>query len=399
MRNAPDMIVLGSTGSVGQQAIDVARQLNIRVNALSAHKDVCTVERQAREFGVFACAMSDNDAAKDLKSRLSDTDIKVYSGSEGICEMIAETSTENENGQVVENSILGEAGLKPTLATLNCGKRLALANKESLVVGGDIVMEAARRNGHEILPVDSEHCAIFQCLRSGNKKEIKNIILTASGGPFFGYTRDMLKDVTLERTLAHPTWNMGAKITVDSATLMNKGFEVIEAVHLFGVRPEQIKVVVHRESIIHSAVEYIDNSIIAQMSVPDMRHCVQYALSHPERCEATTEELDLFSVGRLTFAKPDTDTFVLLKKAFEVISKGGALPAVLNAANEEVVAAFLAGRIKFTDIPEIVCEVVDRFDFCKTEHDLDEILETANESRRVANEILKKVRFKDHTMI
>ena len=224
----------------------------------------------------------------------------------------------------------------------------------------------------------------------GNNKEIKNIILTASGGPFFGYTRDMLKDVTLERTLAHPTWNMGAKITVDSATLMNKGFEVIEAVHLFGVRPEQIKVVVHRESIIHSAVEYIDNSIIAQMSVPDMRHCVQYALSHPERCEATTEELDLFSVGRLTFAKPDTDTFVLLKKAFEVISKGGALPAVLNAANEEVVAAFLAGRIKFTDIPEIVCEVVDRFDFCKTEHDLDEILETANESRRVANEILNK---------
>ena len=390
MRNAPDMIVLGSTGSVGQQAIDVARQLNITVNALSAHKDVCTVERQAREFGVFACAMSDNDAAKDLKSRLSDTDIKVYSGSEGICEMIAETSTENENGQVVENSILGEAGLKPTLATLNCGKRLALANKESLVVGGDIVMEAARRNGHEILPVDSEHCAIFQCLRSGNKKEIKNIILTASGGPFFGYTRDMLKDVTLERTLAHPTWNMGAKITVDSATLMNKGFEVIEAVHLFGVRPEQIKVVVHRESIIHSAVEYIDNSVIAQMSVPDMRHCVQYALSHPERCEATTEELDLLSVGKLTFAKPDTDTFVLLKKAFEVISKGGALPAVLNAANEEVVAAFLARKIKFSDIPEIVCAVVDRFDFCKTKHNLDEILETSNESRRVANEILNK---------
>ena len=346
MNRTPDMIVLGSTGSVGKQAIDVAKQLNVKVNAISAHRDVKTVEEQAREFSVSACAMSDESSAKDLKIRLADTDIKVYSGSEGICEMIAETGSDNENGQIVENSILGEAGLKPTLATLHAGKKLALANKESLVVGGETVMEAARKSGNDILPVDSEHCAIYQCLRSGQKKEIKNIILTASGGPFFGYSPDMLKEVTLERTLAHPTWNMGAKITVDSATLMNKGFEVIEAVHLFGVKPEQIKVTVHRESIIHSAVEYIDNSVIAQMSVPDMRHCVQYALSHPERCEATTEELDLFSVGRLTFAKPDTETFYLLKKAFEVISKGGALPAVLNAVNEEVVAAFLQGKIE-----------------------------------------------------
>ncbi len=390
MVKAPDMIILGSTGSVGQQAIDVARQLNIKVNALSANKDIQTVERQAREFKVKACAMSDLVAAKELKQRLNDTDIKVYGGSQGICEMIAETSTDNENGQIVENSILGEAGLRPTLATLSSGKKLALANKESLVVGGAIVMEAARKSGNEILPVDSEHCAIFQCLRSGNKKEIKNIILTASGGPFFGYTQDKLKEVTLERTLAHPTWNMGAKITVDSATLMNKGFEVIEAVHLFGVRPDQIKVVVHRESIIHSAVEYIDNSVIAQMSVPDMRHCVQYALSHPERYEATTEELDLFSVGKLTFAKPDTDKFVLLQKAFEVISLGGALPAVLNASNEEVVAAFLNNKIRFYDIAEIVCEVVDRFYYSKTEQNLDEILKIASESRYVANDLINK---------
>ncbi len=390
MNKAPDMIVLGSTGSVGQQAIDVARQLNIKVNALSANRDVMTVEAQAREFGVSACAMSDESAAKDLRQRLSDTDIKVYSGSSGICEMIAQTDTDNEYGQIVENSILGEAGLKPTLATLNCGKKLALANKESLVVGGETVMEAARRNGNDILPVDSEHCAIFQCLRAGNKKEIKNIILTASGGPFFGYNTEMLKEVTLERTLAHPTWNMGAKITVDSATLMNKGFEVIEAVHLFGVRPEQIKVVVHRESIIHSAVEYIDNSVIAQLSVPDMRHCVQYALSHPERCEATTEELDLFSTGKLTFAKPDTDTFVLLKKAFDVISKGGALPAVLNASNEEVVAAFLHKKIEFCEISEIVCHTVDKFSFSANEHDLDEILKIADESRIVARELISK---------
>ncbi len=385
---APDMIILGSTGSVGKQAIDVARQLNIKVNALSAHKDVDTVEEQAREFSVEACAMSDESAAKDLKLRLSDTDIKVYSGSQGICDMISETDGENGNDQIVENSILGEAGLKPTLAVLNSGKKLALANKESLVVGGEAVMEAARKNGNEILPVDSEHCAIFQCLRSGRNKEIKNIILTASGGPFYGYTRDMLKNVTLEKTLAHPTWNMGAKITVDSATLMNKGFEVIEAVHLFGVRPEQVKVVVHRESIIHSAVEYIDNSVIAQMSVPDMRHCVQYALSHPERYKATTDELDLFSIGKLTFSKPDTDTFVLLAKAFEVIQKGGALPAVLNASNEEAVAAFLQGKIRFCDISSIVCETVNMYENEKREHCLDEILRIAYESRKTANSII-----------
>ncbi len=388
MIHAPDMIVLGSTGSVGKQAIDVARQLNVKVNAISAHKDVLTVEKQAREFNVKACAMSDPSAAKDLKERLADTDIRVYCDSLGICEMVEETSSSNEFGQVVENSILGEAGLKPTLATLNAGKKLALANKESLVVGGETVMKAAHKSGNDILPVDSEHCAIFQCLRAGNKKEIKNIILTASGGPFFGYSSDMLKDVTLEKALAHPTWNMGAKITVDSATLMNKGFEVIEAVHLFGVSPEKIKVVVHRESIIHSAVEYIDNSVIAQMSVPDMRHCVQYALSHPERCEATTHELDLFSIGKLTFARPDPDTFILLKKAFEVIEKGGALPAVLNASNEEIVAAFLGGKIRFCDIQDLVCETVERFEYARSITDIDSILAVAKESRDVANSLL-----------
>ncbi len=388
MNNSPNMIILGSTGSVGKQAIDVAKQLNITVDALSANTDVKTVEKQARSLEVKACAMSNESAAIDLKQRLSDTDIKVYCGSEGICEMISETNTDNPFGQVVENSILGEAGLKPTLATLNCRKKLALANKESLVVGGEIVMQAARASGNEILPVDSEHCAIFQCLRAGNQKEIKNIILTASGGPFFSYTSEQLKQVTLEKTLAHPTWNMGAKITVDSATLMNKGFEVIEAVHLFGVRPEQIKVVVHRESIIHSAIEYIDNSVIAQMSVPDMRHCVQYALSHPHRCEATTQALDLFTCGKLTFARPDTDTFVLLGKAFEAIKKGGALPAILNAANEQAVAAFLQKKISFCDISEIVCNTVDYFSYASELHNLDDILNVALESRRVAEEYI-----------
>ena len=386
----PSMIILGSTGSVGEQAIDVALTFGVEVDAISANKNVKRAEEQARALNVKACAMNDPCAAKELRERLRDTDIKVYSGTQGICEMIDETGTDGEHGQIVENSIVGEAGLKPTLATLACGKKLALANKESLVVGGEAVMAAARESRNEILPVDSEHCAIFQCLRSGKKSEIKNIILTASGGPFFGFSKDRLADVTVETALAHPTWKMGPKITVDSATLMNKGFEVIEAVHLFGVKPEQIKVVVHRESIIHSAVEYIDNSVIAQMSVPDMRHCVQYALTHPDRAEAETERLDLLSVGKLTFAKPDTDTFVLLSKAFEAIKLGGAVPAVLNAANEEAVAAFLNGKIGFCGIFDVVCGTVDGMSDCKDVHNIDDILMCADMSRKLANTIIDR---------
>lgn len=386
--NYPNMTVLGSTGSVGEQAIDVAERLGIGVDAISAHRNVKRVEEQARKFNVKACAMSDEEAAADLKTRLADTSIRVYSGIAGICEMIRNTGTENPLGQIVENSIVGEAGLKPTLATLESGKKLALANKESLVVGGEIVMQAAKLSGNEILPVDSEHCAIFQCLRSGNHGEIKNLILTASGGPFFNSTAEDLKKVTLETALAHPTWKMGPKITIDSATLMNKGFEVIEAVHLFGVSSDQVKVVVHRESIIHSAVEFKDNSVIAQMSKPDMRHCVQYALSYPNRAEGVTDELDLFSVGKLTFAKPDTETFVLLGRAFDVIRKGGALPAVMNAANEQAVAAFLNRRIGFTDIAEVVCNTLEKLNYAKDIHELDDILSTSLEARRIADDLI-----------
>ena len=384
----PNMIILGSTGSVGEQAVDVADKLQIKVDAISAHKNVKRAEEQARYFNVKACAMSDLSAAKDLKQRLSDTSIRVYAETDGICEMIADTNCLNPSGQIVENSIVGEAGLMPTLTALRSGKKLALANKESLVVGGEHVMAAARENGNEILPVDSEHCAIFQCLRAGKRSEIKKIILTASGGPFFGYDREKLKSVTLERALAHPTWKMGPKITIDSATLMNKGFEVIEAVYLFGVRPEQVQVVVHRESIIHSAVEYIDNSVIAQMSVPDMRHCVQYAISYPNRTEAATKELDLFSIGNLSFAKPDTESFPLLKKSFDAIKGGGALPAILNAANEESVAAFLNRKIGFADISEVVIKTLDKLDFAKNIRNLDDILSIAKESRIIANEFI-----------
>lgn len=390
MSQKPSMIVLGSTGSVGEQAIDVAQKFNVTVDAISAHKNVKRVEEQARTFGVKACAMSDCTAAADLKDRLKDTFIKVYSGTEGICEMISETDASSEHGQIVENSIVGEAGLLPTLTTLKAKKKLALANKESLVVGGEEVMSEAHRNNIEILPVDSEHCAIFQCLRSGSNKEIKKILLTASGGPFYGQSREELEKVTVDRALAHPTWKMGPKITIDSASLMNKGFEVIEAVHLFGVNPEQVEVVVHRESIIHSAVEYVDNSVIAQMSVPDMRHCVQYALTHPRRAEATTEELDLFSVRKLTFAKPDINTFVLLAKAYEAIKLGGAVPAVLNAANEEAVAAFLNRKIGFCDIFDIVCEVTEAMKNCSMIQSIDGILSISKNTRELVKEKIFK---------
>ena len=378
------IIVLGSTGSVGEQALDVADKFGMDVRAISANKNFKRVEQQARKFQVSSVAMADESAAKELKVRLADTSVKIYSGDDGICQMIAA-----EKSDVVLNSIIGEAGLMPTLATVESGTRLALANKESLVVAGEIVMKAAREKNVEILPVDSEHCAIYQCLKSGKSKEVKRILLTASGGPFFGKTTDELRNITVGQALAHPTWKMGAKITIDSATLMNKGFEVIEAVHLFGVPADRIQVVVHRESIIHSMVEYIDNSVIAQMSVPDMRLCAQYAITYPERCEAVIDELDLFEVSRLTFAKPDSDTFALLAYAIDCIGKGGALPAVLNAANEIAVAEFLKGNMGFYKITESVCSVVDKMRSAKNVHTLDGIIECDREARRLARAELR----------
>lgn len=381
----PSVTILGSTGSVGEQAVDVAIANHICVNAISANKNVKRVEEQARQLGVKACAMADLQAAKDLKIALADTSVHVYAGMDGICEMIARHYTDDE---VVVNSVIGEAGLRPTLATLQAGKKLALANKESLVCAGDFVMKLAREKGIEILPVDSEHSAIFQCLRSGEKKEIRRILLTASGGPFYGMSRRELSDITPARALAHPTWNMGAKITIDSSTLMNKGFEVIEAVHLFDVKPSQIEVLIHRESIMHSAVEYIDNSVIAQMSVPDMRLCVHYALTHPSRTEAVIPQLDLTKVGKLTFSKPDPETFVLLQAALDAISAGGAVPAVLNAANEVAVAAFLKGKLGYTGIFDVVTETVVRLSDAKKIASIDEIFAFDAAARRMADELL-----------
>ncbi len=378
-----NIAVLGSTGSVGEQALDVADKFSFNVSAISANKNFKRVEEQARKFGVSYVAMADESAAAELRVRLADTNVKVFSGEDGICQMI-----NAEKRDTVLNSIIGEAGLLPTLAVIDSGARLALANKESLVVAGEIVMKAAREKGVEVLPVDSEHCAIFQCLKSGMNNEVKRILLTASGGPFFGKQVDELKNIRVVEALAHPTWKMGAKITIDSATLMNKGFEVIEAVHLFGVPASRIKVVVHRESIIHSMVEYIDNSVIAQLSVPDMRLCAQYAITYPQRQPAVIDELDLFEISRLTFAEPDTDTFSLLAYARDCIEKGGALPAVLNAANEIAVAEFLKGNIGFYSITECVCSVVDGMQHAKNEHTLDGIIAADRAAREMAREIL-----------
>ena len=376
--------VLGSTGSVGEQALDVVDKFGLRVSSVSANTNSKRVEEQARKFSLNSVAMADERAAADLRVRLADTGVKVYAGESGICEMVA-----SEKQDTVVNSIIGEAGLLPTLAVIDSGARLALANKESLVVAGEIVMARARERGVEILPVDSEHSAIFQCLKSGRQSEIKKILLTASGGPFFGYTKEQMKDIKLSDALAHPTWKMGAKITIDSATLMNKGFEVIEAVHLFGVDADRIQVVVHRESIIHSMVEYIDNSIIAQMSVPDMRLCIQYAVAYPERSPEIIKELDLFSISSLTFKKPDTETFALLACAIDAIKRGGALPAVLNAANEVAVGAFLQGRAEFYQITESVCDVLSRLGDAEQAHTLESILAYDRAARDEAHRILK----------
>ena len=375
--------VLGATGSVGRQALDVARERGYSVDFLCANRDSVTLEGYAREFRPRAVAMADEVMALDLKARLADMSVKVLIGGEGILEGIASSDSE-----VAVNSILGEAGLMPSLAVIESGKRLALANKESLVIAGDIVMDAARKRGVEIIPVDSEHSAIFQSLKSGKREEIKKIILTASGGPFFGKTRAELEGVTLEDTLAHPTWNMGKKITVDSATLMNKGFEVIEAVHLFGVPAERIEVTVHRESILHSAVEYIDNSVIAELSVPDMRMCVQYAVDYPERCASASDELDLFKIGALTFHRPDREAFPFLDLAKEAITLGGAMPAVMNAADEVAVGEFLRGGISFVDIFRVVIGTFDRLRERASSVTLEDIIASDRDARKIAHELI-----------
>ena len=379
----PELTLLGSTGSIGRQALELAEAKNIKINGLAANKSVAEVEKQARRFKPSFCVMSDPVAAEDLKDRLADTDITVLSGDDGMTELIGRTRG------VVLNAVIGSAGLKPTLDTIDAGRELALANKESLVMAGDIVMSRAKEKGITLRPVDSEHSAIWQCLRGSSHGELKRLILTASGGPFFGMKREELETKGLNDALAHPTWNMGRAITVDSATLMNKGFEVIEASKLFEVDADRIEVLIHRESIIHSMTEYIDNSVIAQLSPPDMRLCINYALTYPRRESGVTPSLDLASMGRLTFAAPDCETFTLLPLAFKTLREGGALPAVLHAANEETVGAFLDGRItKFTDIQDTVCRVVDELSGYRTKAELSDIFEADAAARQRVLELI-----------
>ena len=346
--------LLGSTGSIGVQALDVAAFHGMNIEALCFGSNIKLGEAQVRKFSPRFCAVFDEKAALDLKTRIADTETEVFCGTDGICEM-----TEAAGSDICLNAISGFAGLLPTMSAVKSCRRIALANKETLVAAGDIVMGAAKEHGCEIVPVDSEHSAIFQCLQAGKRDEVKRLILTCSGGAFFGYTKEKLATVTREQALGHPTWNMGAKITIDCATLMNKGLELIEAMHLFSVPATKIDIVIHRESIIHSMVEYIDNTVMAQLGSHDMRLPIQYALTYPERAEAAGERLDLVGLGRLSFFSPDYETFPLLGLARRMAETGGNMPCVMNAANEEAVGLFLSGRIRFSEIPELVMRVCE----------------------------------------
>lgn len=379
------LIILGSTGSIGAQALDVAEKLSLKVEALTANSDSKKLEEQARKFKPRLAALADEKAAAELKIKLADTNTKVLSGIEGVTECAAF----GENPTVL-NSIVGMAGLRPTLAAAKAGRRIALANKESLVAGGKLVKTAVKENNAELLPVDSEHSAIFQSIQGcKDKKEIKKIILTASGGPFFGKKRHELKSVTLQDALKHPNWSMGAKITVDSATMFNKGLELIEAVWLFDVAPENIEIVVHRESIVHSLVEFADNSVIAQLGLPDMRIPIQYAITYPNRFESPVGSLNLAQIGKLTFFEPDYETFKCINICRDAINRGGLYPAAANAANEEANELFRKGKIPFLAIGDIIEEALLDIEN-KEEYRLEDVEEISDAARERVRRLSEK---------
>lgn len=347
--------ILGSTGSIGTQTLDVADKLGLRVCALTAANNVDLLEKQVRKYRPQLAVLFNEDKAAQLRHTIKDTDTKVLAGMEGLI-----AAAQMESADLVLNSVVGMVGLRPTIAAAQAKKDIALANKETLVAGGDLVTDAVRENGVKLLPVDSEHSAIFQCLQgAAPNKALKKLILTASGGPFFGKTRDELRDVTVEQALNHPNWSMGAKITIDSATMMNKGLEIIEAARLFDVSSDDIDVVVHRESIIHSLIEYNDNSVIAQLGVPDMRIPIQYAITYPERYPSPVQELNLAQIGKLTFFDPDYETFACLSACKRALAMGGVATAIANGANEEANMLFRQGKIKFLEIGELVTGAID----------------------------------------
>lgn len=354
-----EIVLLGSTGSIGTQTADICRAHNIRIKALSAHKNLDLLEKQAREFLPEYVAVSDDAKFAEMKRRLADLNIKVLAGSGGLCEIAAVSCDKTVN------AVVGMAGLLPTLAAINAGNQVALANKETLVAGGEIVMKAAHEKNVEITPIDSEHSAIYQCLLGAGDNKISKIILTASGGPFFGKTRAELENITKEQALKHPNWNMGAKVTVDSATMMNKGLELIEAVRLFGVKPAQVEITVHRQSILHSAVEFEDGAIIGQLGSADMRIPIQFALTAPKRLSCPAKKLSLTEVGSLTFEKPDEEVFSCLSAAKKAVEMGGNAPCIVNCANEAAVSLFLDEKIGFLRIGEVVNSALSNVKYIK----------------------------------
>ncbi len=346
--------VLGSTGSIGTQALDIAALHKINIKALAANKNIQLLTKQAKEFGAEYVCIYDKEKYKELKENFIGTDVKVLCGMEGLCEIASLDGVD-----ILLNSVVGMVGLEPTLTAIEKGVDIALANKETLVTGGKLVIYKAKEKGVKILPVDSEHSAIFQCLQGNEMNEIQKIILTASGGPFFGKKKNELLNVSVEQALNHPNWSMGNKITIDSATLMNKGLEFIEAMWLFDLKPEQIEIVVHRESVVHSAVEYKDGSVIAQMGVPDMRLPIQYALLYPKRIYCKEKALSLTDYGTLSFSKPDFATFDCLRACIKAITIGGSMPAVVNGANEQAVELFLSRKIPFLKIGELAESAIE----------------------------------------
>ena len=342
--------ILGSTGSIGTQTLDIVRNNeDLKVVALAAGSSVARMESQIREFAPSIAVMWSEEAAKELSARVADTGTRVLCGMEGLLEIAV-----MEEMEVLVTAIVGMIGIRPTIAAIEAGKTIALANKETLVTAGHIIMPLAAEKKVPILPVDSEHSAIFQSMHGENRERVSKILLTASGGPFRGRKREELTEITVEDALKHPNWSMGRKITVDSSTLVNKGLEVIEAKWLFGVEPDKIQVVVHPQSIIHSMVEYVDDGIMAQLGMPDMKLPIQYALFYPDRRPMEGKRVDFFELGSITFEKPDMDTFRGLQMAYDAIAVGGSMPTVYNAANEKAVALFLDRKIKFLDIYDII---------------------------------------------
>lgn len=364
--------ILGSTGSIGTQTLDVVRQNagELTVTALAAGHNTALLEKQIREFSPRIAAVADEADARDLRERTKDLEVTVLSGMDGLLAVARE-----EQAEILVTAIVGMMGIRPTIAAIEAGKDIALANKETLVTAGHIIMPLAKEKGVKILPVDSEHSAIFQSLQGEAGNEIEKILLTASGGPFRGKTYEELEHVTAEDALRHPNWSMGRKITVDSATMVNKGLEVMEAKWLFGVSLDQVCVVVHPQSILHSAVEFVDGAVIGQMGVPDMRLPIIYALFYPKRKTLHAKKLGLFSVGTLTFEKPDLETFYGLALAYDAMRAGGNVPTVFNAANERAVAKFLDGKIRFLEIPEMISEAMTEVDYI-AHPGLEEILST-----------------------